>query len=158
MFNDFYYSPEEVTHLLSGKLALKYVGQDLNAMKAIADSAQKRSLSDFQTAIKKFHTELQEDMVVKAHLTTLYDNMMEQNLCRIIEPYSKVQVSRYWQFGMLSSTHVDFKFYRFLLLGELHCKDYRITASPSRAETVSNDFGQEALRGAGPRPRSFGDL
>lgn len=73
-------------------MALKYVGPDLNAMKAIADSAQKRSLFDFQTAITTFPKELQEDMVVKSHLATLYDNMMEQNLCRIIEPYSKVQV------------------------------------------------------------------
>jgi 26S proteasome regulatory subunit N6 len=78
--------------LLSGKLALKYVGTDLEAMRAIADSAHKRSLSDFQAAIKNFPKELQEDMVVKSHLATLYDNMMEQNLCRIIEPYSKVQV------------------------------------------------------------------
>lgn len=85
--------PEEVTHLLSGKLALKYQGSDLEAMKAIADAAQKRSLSDFQAAIKKYPTELQEDMVVKSHLATLYDNMMEQNLCRIIEPYSRVEVS-----------------------------------------------------------------
>lgn len=79
--------------MLSGKLALKYVGSDLDAMKAIADSAHKRSLFDFQAAIGKFPKELQEDVVVKSHLSTLYDNMMEQNLCRIIEPYSKVQVS-----------------------------------------------------------------
>lgn len=73
-------------------MALKYIGPDLDAMRAIADSANKRSLSDFQAAIKKFPKELQEDIVVKSHLATLYDNMMEQNLCRIIEPYGKVQV------------------------------------------------------------------
>jgi len=87
------YRPEEVFHLLSGKLALKYMGPDLDAMRAIADSAHKRSLSDFQAATQKFQKELGEDMVVKAHLATLYDKMMEQNLCRIIEPYSKVQVN-----------------------------------------------------------------
>lgn len=75
-------------------MALKYVGPDLEAMRAIADSAHKRSLSDFQTATQKFQKELGEDMVVKAHLATLYDKMMEQNLCRIIEPYSKVQVNK----------------------------------------------------------------
>jgi len=31
-------------------------------------------------------------MIVAKHLTTLYSNMLEHNLCRIIEPYSKVQV------------------------------------------------------------------
>jgi len=37
--------------------------------------------------------ELGNDPVVKAHFATLYDKMMEQNLCRIIEPYSKVEVA-----------------------------------------------------------------
>jgi 26S proteasome regulatory subunit N6 len=61
-------------------------------MRAIAQAVQKRSLSDFQTATQSFKAELGEDVVVKAHLATMYDKMMEQNLCRIIEPYSKVQV------------------------------------------------------------------
>jgi len=81
-----------VFQLLSGKLALKYNGKDLDAMRAIAQAVQKRSLSDFQSASTTYQQELGEDVVVKAHLATMYDKMMEQNLCRIIEPYSKVEV------------------------------------------------------------------
>ena len=46
----------------------------------------------FQT-LAKHKTELVDDPIIRAHLDTLYDDMLEQNLCRIIEPFSNVQVS-----------------------------------------------------------------
>ena len=75
-----------------GKLALKYVGKDIDALKAIAKASHKRSLADFQEALKVYKNELVDDPIINAHLKSLYDNMLEQNLCRIIEPYSRVQV------------------------------------------------------------------
>ena len=45
----------------------------------------------FQT-LKKYETELVGDPIIKSHLKSLYDNLLEQNLCRIIEPFSRVQV------------------------------------------------------------------
>lgn len=62
-------------------------------MKAVAQASHKRSLADFQDAVKEYKKELEEDVIVKAHLGTLYDTMLEQNLCRIIEPYSRVEVA-----------------------------------------------------------------
>jgi len=84
--------PDEVTNIVSGKLALRYSGKDLEAMKAVAASAKARSLADFQTALKTYQVELEDDKTVAKHLDTLYNKMLEQNLCRIIEPYSRVQV------------------------------------------------------------------
>ena len=42
------HSPDEVQSIISGKLALKYVGPDVEAMKLIAQASHKRSLADFQ--------------------------------------------------------------------------------------------------------------
>merc|ERR1712018_670630 len=84
--------PDEVTNLVSGKLALKHAGPELEAMKAVALSAKNRSLSDFQAAVKTYKVQLEDDLIVSKHLDSLYNSMLEQNLCRIIEPYSKVQV------------------------------------------------------------------
>jgi len=84
--------PDEVTNLVSGKLALRHSGPDMEAMKAVALAAKQRSLADFQKAVGDFKKQLEDDKVVSNHLDTLYSNMLEQNLCRIIEPYSKVQV------------------------------------------------------------------
>jgi 26S proteasome regulatory subunit N6 len=85
--------PEDVQSITMGKLALKYAGKDIEALKAIAKSSHKRSLADFQEALVTFKTELVDDPIISAHLKSLYDSMLEQNLCRIIEPYSRVQVS-----------------------------------------------------------------
>ncbi len=42
--------------------------------------------------VNEYKKELQNDPIVRAHLDSLYDNLMQQNLCRIIEPFSRVQV------------------------------------------------------------------
>lgn len=86
-------TPDVVQSILSGKLALRYAGCEVEALKAIAQAAIKRSLAQFQQALVDFQVELVEDPIIKAHLESLYDTMLEQNLCRIIEPYSRVQVS-----------------------------------------------------------------
>ena len=41
-------TPEEVLHIVSGKLALKYSGSEIEAMKAISHASKARSLADFQ--------------------------------------------------------------------------------------------------------------
>merc|ERR1711981_200005 len=84
--------PEEVQHIVSGKLALKYQGTQIEAMKQVAQASKNRSLAEFQTAVKKYSEQLEQDRIVSKHLDTLYQTMLEQNLCRIIEPYSRVQV------------------------------------------------------------------
>jgi len=98
-------TPDVVQSILSGKLALRYAGREAEALKAIAQAAIKRSLAQFQQALVDFKVELVEDPIIKAHLESLYDTMLEQNLCRIIEPYSRVQVS-----------HPPMKIYELLLL------------------------------------------
>ncbi|VVD05821.1 26S proteasome non-ATPase regulatory subunit 11 [Leptidea sinapis] len=83
---------EEVAIVCGSKTALKYAGKELEAMRAVATASHKRSLADFQAALKTYKPELEEDAVVRAHLGALYDTMLEQNLCRIVEPYMRVQV------------------------------------------------------------------
>lgn len=84
---------DDVNQIVSGKLAITYSGRHIDAMKSVAEASHKRSLADFQQTLKDYKKELAEDVIVQAHLGTLYDTMLEQNLCRIIEPYSRVQVS-----------------------------------------------------------------
>lgn len=113
-------SPEDVQQIVSGKLAIKYAGRDIDAMKAVAQASHKRSLADFQQAVKLFKRELEDDVIVRAHLGTLYDNMLEQNLCRIIEPYSRVQVDYIAKSIKLPMPQVEKKLSQMILDAKFH--------------------------------------
>lgn len=86
-------------------------------MKAVAQASHKRSLADFQIALVEYHKELKEDVIVSAHLGTLYDTMLEQNLSRIIEPYSRVEVNIITE---RSGNFVELYFYH--RIGCTHCQ------------------------------------
>lgn len=44
-------------------------------------------------ALTDYKSELRDDPIISTHLTKLYDNLLEQNLIRVIEPFSRVQVT-----------------------------------------------------------------
>ena len=83
----------DVSSIISSKAGLKYAGSEVDALKAVAKAYQSRSLGDFQEVLGSYKDELQEDPVVHSHLKALYNALMEQNLIRIIEPYSRVDVA-----------------------------------------------------------------
>ncbi|XP_059171604.1 26S proteasome non-ATPase regulatory subunit 11-like isoform X2 [Physella acuta] len=111
---------DEVQAIVSGKLALKYGGPDVEAMKSIAQASHKRSLADFQKTLVTYKTQLEDDPIVQAHLKTLYDNLLEQNLCRIIEPFSKVQVQHVANLIKLPVTTVEKKLSQMILDKKFH--------------------------------------
>ena len=59
--------------------------------------------------------ELQNDPIVKSHLQALYDQLLEQNLLRVIEPYSRVQVSYIAESVQLSVNMVEQKLSQMIL-------------------------------------------
>eukprot|EP00003_Mantamonas_plastica_P011835 TRINITY_DN217_c0_g1_i7.p1 TRINITY_DN217_c0_g1~~TRINITY_DN217_c0_g1_i7.p1 ORF type:complete len:285 (+),score=89.97 TRINITY_DN217_c0_g1_i7:302-1156(+) len=83
---------EDVYAIMGGKLALKYAGEEVEAMRAVATAHKNRSLQEFESVLDKYDSQLRQDAIVNAHLEQLYDNLLEQNLQRIIEPFSKVEI------------------------------------------------------------------
>lgn len=84
---------EDVNSIISGKHATKYAGRDVEAMKAVAKAHEDRSLEGFEQALRTYKEELSNDPIVKNHLSALYDTLLEQNLLRVIEPYSRVEIA-----------------------------------------------------------------
>ncbi|KAG1839176.1 PCI-domain-containing protein [Suillus tomentosus] len=85
--------PEDVTSLLSIKLAVKYAQlREIESMRAIALAHQNRNLSDFEKALRDYKHELSSDPTIRSHLAALYDTLLQQNLLRIVEPYSVVEI------------------------------------------------------------------
>lgn len=70
--------------------------------------------------MKLYKHELEDDVIVRAHLGTVYDNMLEQNLCRIIEPYSRVQVEYVAKTIKLPMAQVEKKLSQMILDAKFH--------------------------------------
>jgi len=86
--------PEDVSSLLTNKLAVKYAHlREVESMRAIARAHQERNLADFEKALFDYKHELSSDPTIRSHLAALYDTLLEQNLLRIIEPYSVVEIA-----------------------------------------------------------------
>ncbi|GAB5370674.1 hypothetical protein AAMO2058_001513400 [Amorphochlora amoebiformis] len=82
----------DVYTLINTKGGVKYAGVEIDAMKAIADAHKDRSIHKFADVKKKYAKELGADWFVSAHLHTLQDDLLVQNLLRIIEPFERVQI------------------------------------------------------------------
>jgi len=113
-------SPDDVQSIISGKLALRYSGSQLVAMKSIANASHNRSLSEFQQALNTFKQELTEDPIIRTHLDALYDNLLEQNLSRIIEPFARVQIEHVAKLIDLPLNVVEKKLSQMILDKKLH--------------------------------------
>lgn len=83
----------EVASIISSKSGLKYAGRQVDSMKAVAKAYQDRSLDEFQGLLHQFKDQLVEDPIVHTHLSELYDRLLEQNLLRLIEPFSRVEIA-----------------------------------------------------------------
>lgn len=108
-------SADDVGGLISSKAGLKYTGVELDAMKAVAEAYGKRSLKDFEEALKSYKDQLEEDPIVHRHLSALYDTLLEQNLCRLIEPFSRVEISHVSELIGLSTDAVENKLSQMIL-------------------------------------------
>ncbi|CDH52208.1 pci-domain-containing protein [Lichtheimia corymbifera JMRC:FSU:9682] len=112
--------PEDIQAILSGKTALRYSGSDIEAMKAVASAHQNRNLQEFETALATYTHELNDDPIIRSQLAALYDTLLEQNLVRIIEPFSRVEISHIANSVKLPTQQVEAKLSQMILDKAFH--------------------------------------
>ena len=61
-------------------------------MKEVALANKQQNLLAFQKCATVYERELFEDMVIRRHFNFLYNNLLEDNLKKIILPYQEVQI------------------------------------------------------------------
>lgn len=84
--------PQEVKPIMNSKTGLKYTGVEIDAMAAIAAAHEDRSLKKFEAVLGQYEAQLGEDPIVKFHLSDLNETLLEQNILRILEPFSRVEI------------------------------------------------------------------
>eukprot|EP00008_Paramoeba_atlantica_P009422 CAMPEP_0201489662 /NCGR_PEP_ID=MMETSP0151_2-20130828/23211_1 /ASSEMBLY_ACC=CAM_ASM_000257 /TAXON_ID=200890 /ORGANISM="Paramoeba atlantica, Strain 621/1 / CCAP 1560/9" /LENGTH=421 /DNA_ID=CAMNT_0047875325 /DNA_START=67 /DNA_END=1332 /DNA_ORIENTATION=+ len=112
-------SPKDVHSIIAGKFSLKYAGRQIASMAAIADAYSDRSLKKFNEVLDEF-PELKEDTLIQRHIHSLYDMLLEQNLLRIIEPFSVVQLDHISKIIELKTEAVEKKLSQMILDKTLH--------------------------------------
>lgn len=106
---------DDVAGIISSKAGVQYLGPDVDAMKAVAEAHSKRSLKLFEAALQNFKAQLDEDPIIHRHLSSLYDTLLEQNLCRLIEPFSRVEIAHIAELIELPGEHVERKLSQMIL-------------------------------------------
>jgi 26S proteasome regulatory subunit N6 len=106
---------DDVDALMTSKHAIRYAGKNLDAMKAIARAHNNRSLEEYEQALHAYRYELGSDRFIASHLRRLYDSMLEQNLIKVIEPFSRVEISHVAQMVGLDHGQVERKLSQMIL-------------------------------------------
>ncbi|KAK0747618.1 hypothetical protein B0T21DRAFT_7751 [Apiosordaria backusii] len=106
---------DDVNQLMTSKQAQKYAGKSLEAMKAIARAHSNRSLEEYERALGTYKRELASDGFVRNHLRRLYDAMLEQNLIKVIEPFSRVEIDHIAKMVSLDKEQVERKLSQMIL-------------------------------------------
>ena len=106
---------DDVTTLLESKHAAKHAGPSLEAMKAVARAHANRSLDEYERALGQFRQELAADPFIRNHLRRLYDSMLEQNLVKVIEPFSRVEIDHVARIVGLDTPQVERKLSQMIL-------------------------------------------
>lgn len=106
---------DDVASIVNGSIALKYSGPEVAAMKAVGKAYSERSLDAFEVTLKEYKTQLADDPIVHAHLNALYNTLKEQNLLRLIEPFSRVEISHVAKLINLALNDVESKLSQMIL-------------------------------------------
>lgn len=106
---------DDVNNLMTSKQAQKYSGKNLEAMKAVARAHSNRSLEDYEKALSDYRYELGSDVFIRNHLRRLYDAMLESNLVKVIEPFSRVEVEHIAKMVGLDTSQVERKLSQMIL-------------------------------------------
>jgi len=106
---------DDVNNLMTSKQAIKYAGKNLDAMKAVAKAHSNRSLEEYEQALGTYRYELGSDRFIATHLRKLYDAMLEQNLIKVIEPFSRVEIDHVAKMVGLDVAQVERKLSQMIL-------------------------------------------
>jgi 26S proteasome regulatory subunit N6 len=113
--------PKDVEQIVSSKIvALGYASREnTDALVAVARAQKTRSIEVFENVVLKFKDDLFSDQVIEFHIRALNERLVEQNLLRIVEPYSRIEIDHIATLAKLPLDRVQRKLSDMILDGKL---------------------------------------
>jgi len=112
--------PQETKAITNSKSGLKYDGPQIEAMKAVAAAHEERSLKVFEKVLQTYKGQLELDPIINHHLTDLNETLLEQNIARILEPFSRVEIKHVAELMELPLDRIQNKLREMILDGKLN--------------------------------------
>lgn len=112
--------PQDTTSIINSKNGLKYAGVEVDAMAAVVVSLRDRSLKKFEQVLIKYKAQLSEDAIIAHHLTDLNEKLVEENINRILEPFSRVEIAHVAELIELPLERTQQKLREMILDGKLN--------------------------------------
>ncbi|KAH8607859.1 PCI domain [Trypanosoma vivax] len=86
--------PDELTVLLGSKNVREYKGHDMDALRGVAEAYNTQDTHLFNNVLQKYNdAPFLQDEVLQRRLTEMYRSLLEGHLLKLLEPYSRVQIS-----------------------------------------------------------------
>jgi 26S proteasome regulatory subunit N6 len=103
--------PRDVEQIIHSKIvALEYASKETTeALAAVARAQKTRSIEIFENVVLKYKDDLFSDPVTSFHIHSLNERLVEQNLLRIVEPYSRVEIDHVARLARLPLERVQRK-------------------------------------------------
>jgi len=111
--------PQEVSTIISSKSCLKYTNSEIDAMAAIATSLSERALKKFEEVRAQYKHQIDDDPIIAYHLDDLNETLLEQNILRILEPFSHVEIAHVAELIELPLPRTQSKLSEMILDGKL---------------------------------------
>jgi len=131
--------PQETKQIANSKSGLKYTGPQIEAMQAVAAAHEERSLKKFEAVLAQYKEQLEQDLIISFHLTELNETLLEQNVQRILEPFSRVEIAHVAELMELPLTRIQSKLREMIL-------DEKLNGTLDQGIGVLIVFEQEKIR------------
>ena len=82
---------EEVNNIVLSKQGRDYYGKEIEALRSVENAVKEKSIKLLKENLEKYK-EFFNDPIIEFHLNNLNNELLEQNLIKIIKPYSVVEI------------------------------------------------------------------
>lgn len=95
-----------VAGIISSKAGLQCMGPDMDVIKSIAGADSERLLKPFEIALRKYKAQLEQDSIFPGISRPCMTHLCDKNLCRLIEPFSRVEIAEFENYSLISEVAV----------------------------------------------------